>query len=369
MTFTVITHVAHNYKDGHYYGYGPYVREMNVWLKYVDELCIVAPLSLKKTSPIDLPYEQNNISFFEVDEFSITSIKNILKTIIILPFLLRDIYSAMKKADHIHLRCPGNMGMLGAVVQVLFPSKKKTAKYAGNWDPNSKQPLTYKIQKWILSNTFLTKNMKVLVYGEWENETKNIVPFYTATYYEKEKEQVEIRSVENEIKFLFVGTLSTGKRPLYAIELVRELRNKGVNVSIDLYGDGDVKEDCSKYIDENDLFYVKLNGNKSKNEVKSALMRSHFLILPSMSEGWPKVVAEAMFWGCIPIVTNVSCLPYMLGDGCRGVVLELDIDKDLKQIQELISRPLEYADMAAQGLEWSRKYTLDLFESDIKKMI
>ena len=36
--------------------------------------------------------------------------------------------------------------------------------------PKSKQPWTYKLQKWILSNTFLTRNMQVLVYGEWESE-------------------------------------------------------------------------------------------------------------------------------------------------------------------------------------------------------
>ena len=70
------------------------------------------------------------------------------------------------------------MGLIGAIVNILFPNKQKTAKYAGNWDPKSKQPWSYRLQKWILSNTFLTKNMQVLVYGEWPNQTKNIKPFF-----------------------------------------------------------------------------------------------------------------------------------------------------------------------------------------------
>jgi len=75
----------------------------------------------------------------------------------------------MVQADYIHLRCPGNMG-LEALVQMLFPNKPKTAKYAGNWNPKSKQPWSYRLQKWILSYTFLTQNMQVLVYGEWSNQ-------------------------------------------------------------------------------------------------------------------------------------------------------------------------------------------------------
>lgn len=76
--------------------------------------------------------------------------------------------------------------MLGCLVQIFFPKKIKTAKYAGNWDPEAKQPLSYRIQRWVLSNTFLTRNIQVLVYGEWKQQTKNIKPFFTATYSKSE---------------------------------------------------------------------------------------------------------------------------------------------------------------------------------------
>ena len=38
-------------------------------------------------------------------------------------------------------------------------------------------------------------------------------------------------------------------------------------------------------------------------------------MLPSKSEGWPKAIAEGMFWGAIPVATRVSCLEYMLDKG------------------------------------------------------
>ena len=50
-----------------------------------------------------------------------------------------------------------------------------------------------------------------------------------------------------------------------------------------------------------------------------------------MSEGWPKVIAEGMFWGCLPIATRVSCVPNMLNNGKRGIILELTLQEDVKK--------------------------------------
>ena len=207
MIFGIITHAVHKIKDGQIYAYEPYVREMNLWGKYVDEIIIVAPVSINEIRSIDASYSNSNIKLIAIPNFDITSIKNIIRSILVIPKICDSIYKVMKQVNHIHLRCPGNVGILGCIVQVFFPLKSKTAKYAGNWDPKSKQPITYRLQKWILRNTFLTKNMQVLVYGEWETSTKNIKPFFTASYFEKDKIDVKPRKLEGKISFLFVGTL------------------------------------------------------------------------------------------------------------------------------------------------------------------
>ena len=67
--------------------------------------------------------------------------------------------------------------------------------------------------------------------------------------------------------------------------------------------------------------------------IKEVLKKSDFLILPSKSEGWPKAIAEAMFFGTIPIATKISCVPYMLGYGKRGILIEPDVDKATKSIE------------------------------------
>ena len=164
MKFAIITHVDHFYKNDNYYAYAPYVREMNIWGKFVDKIFIVAPVSQNETSNINIPYSHKDITFSKIPPISLSSIFEVLKAFLMFPVIAYKIFMAMQKADHIHLRCPGNIGLIGCLIQVLFPKKPKTAKYAGNWDPNAKQPMSYRFQKWLLSNTFFTKNMQVMVY-------------------------------------------------------------------------------------------------------------------------------------------------------------------------------------------------------------
>ncbi|CAM3669363.1 glycosyltransferase family 4 protein [Flavobacterium chungbukense] len=370
MKFAIITHVNHIQQANNYFGYAPYVYEMNIWFKYVNEVIIVAPVKKGTPTVIDSLYNHEKIDFRKVPDFSFTSFNKTFSSLFKLPIIFWEIFCAMKKADHIHLRCPGNVGLIGCFVQILFPNKIKTAKYAGNWDSQSKQPFTYNIQKWILKNTFLTRNMQVLVYGDWKNQSKNIKPFFTATYSDSEKEAVAKTSLNPVIDLVFVGSLVPGKNPLYAIKLIEKLTEKGRSVILNLYGDGAEKERLQKYIQKNKLQDIVIfHGNKNKETIKIAYKKSHFVILPSKSEGWPKAIAEAMFWGCVPIATKVSCVPFILDFGNRGVLLEMDLNQDLDQMEHIIKDESNFRNKSRLSQNWSQYYTLELFEAEIKKLL
>ena len=96
---------------------------------------------------------------------------------------------------------------------------------------------------------------------------------------------------------------------------------------------------------------------------------SHFLILPSKSEGWPKVVAEAMFWGCIPIVSAISCVPWMLNQGERGVLLTIKEETDVEKIGNLLNDLFNYEKMAQAASRWSHQFTLETFEKEIQAIL
>ncbi|WP_306783633.1 glycosyltransferase [Flavobacterium poyangense] len=368
--FAIITHVLHNKEESHLSGYAPYIREMNIWFKYVDEVSIVAPLLKTGPTAINSVYEHEKINFVKIPTLNFTSFKKICSSLFKLPILLCRIFWTMKKADHIHLRCPGNIGLLGCLVQIFFPNKIKTAKYAGNWDPKSKQPWSYRLQKYILNNTFLTRNMQVLVYGNWEKQSKNIRPFFTATYSEAEKEIVEKPGFDTVLEFIFVGSLVSGKNPMYAVQLVEQLIKKGRKAVLNLYGEGIERNVLVDYIKKNKLGeYIILQGNQSKEVVTEAYKKSHFVVLPSKSEGWPKAIAEGMFWGCVPVATKVSCLPFMLDFGNRGILLEMDLEEDIAKIEGIITKEDVFFAISKLAADWSQQYTTSLFETEIAKLL
>jgi len=370
MKFLIITHVLHKQQNKEWFAYAPYVNEMNLWLKHVDEVEVVAPINNSSPTAIDNVYQHKIFNFTQIPSIQFTSLHKTLVSLLKLPIIFFRIFKACRKADHIHLRCPGNIGFIGCIVQIFFPKKMKTAKYAGNWDPKAKQPLSYKLQKWILSNTFLTKNMQVLVYGEWKNQTKNIKPFFTATYRKSEIIKPLIKDYSGDLKFVFIGSLVEGKRPLLAIQIIEAIHKEGISVHLDLYGDGALNEVLQQYIADNKLDkIVTLHGNQPKEIVKETLKTAHFSILPSKSEGWPKAIAEPMFFGVIPMATSVSCVPYMLDFGNRGILMEADLNKDVMNIMNALKHIDKLESMSKKASDWSQNFTLEVFETEISKLI
>ena len=370
MKFLIVTHTPHKKNKNRLYAYEPYVREMNLWVKNTSETRVVAPIISEKPRAIDAPYNCSNITSVKIPQFNFINASNAFLSLLKLPLIFFRIMKNCYWADHIHLRCPGNVGLIGVLVQIFFPKKIKTVKYAGNWDPNSKQPLSYRLQKRILSNTFLTRNCKVLVYGEWENSTKNIHPFFTASYQASEIQKLNKTPLNEKVKLIYVGALTKSKQPILSVKATERLKNEGFKVELNIYGNGSEYESLRSYIQKNNLNdFVFLHGNQKKEVVKKAFQESHFLLFLSKSEGWPKVVAEAMFWGCFPISSKVSCIPFMLGNGSRGALVEFNVEEIVKVLKSHIENTNLYQSKALEAQNWSQKYTLDYFSSEIKNLL
>lgn len=369
IKFLVVTYTPTLQKEGKYYSYSPYVDEMDKWFSYVDEYRIISP-STYPTDFLSKAFISKKIGYYHIPFIAFNSFGNIIKSIVFLPYIFFQLIRAMMWANHIHFRSPGNVTLLGSMVQIIFPKKTKSVKYAGNWDPNSSQPFSYRLQKAIFRNTSLSKNTKVLVYGNWPNETANVYSFMSATYSESEKLPFKERDYSNKLKFVFIGAMVIGKRPMFTVKIVQSLRALGKNAELHMFGDGDLINEVKAYVTENELSdYVKVYGNQDKQVVKECLLDAHFTILPSKSEGWPKAIAEGMFFGAIPISTKISCLPWILDYGKRGILIDADLDTAVRSITNELNKGKEYLnEMSLKAQQWSQQYTIDRLEEEIEKV-
>jgi glycosyltransferase involved in cell wall biosynthesis len=183
-------------------------------------------------------------------------------------------------------------------------------------------------------------------------------------------EQPDKRDYSGALNFVFTGGLFEGKRPLLAIQIVEALYKEGLKVNLEIFGEGVLKANLMDYIQDNKLEnLVILHGNQPKETIKKALKKAHFSMLPSKSEGWPKAIAEAMFFGAIPIATAVSCLPYMLDYGNRGILIKGDLIPDLDIIKNILNDKEKLQSLSQNATKWSQLYTLDRFESEILKLL
>ncbi len=60
----------------------------------------------------------------------------------------------------------------------------------------------------------------------------------------------------------------------------------------------------------------------NKETLEQCYASSHVLVLTSESEGFPKVISEAMAFGCVPVVTRVGAIPEVLNHGEQVILTD-----------------------------------------------
>ena len=102
--------------NGKLHLYAPYEKEMQLWAKYADTIQFCCPIWREDKKLLIAPISFKVDMIVALQEFDITSFSNKLKAISLAFVALVKIFKAMKQADHIHLRCPGNIALLACLV-------------------------------------------------------------------------------------------------------------------------------------------------------------------------------------------------------------------------------------------------------------
>lgn len=119
-----------------------------------------------------------------------------------------------------------------------------------------------------------------------------------------------------------VGRLCEQKGQALLLAAARELAARGAEFELVLAGDGEMRAELERLIDDYGLRgRVRITGWVSGDEVRSLLLASRGLVLPSFAEGLPVVIMEAMALARPVITTQVAGIPELVRDGAEGWVV------------------------------------------------
>lgn len=131
------------------------------------------------------------------------------------------------------------------------------------------------------------------------------------------------RTPREEVRNLFcVARLAPEKGIEFLIQALGLLFNKGYIVNLRVAGDGPSKtslEDSARALGIDD--HVCFLGNLSEQEVARELSMSDLFILPSLAEGTPVSIMEAMAVGLPVIATNIAGTSELVEGGKTGLLV------------------------------------------------
>ena len=356
----IISHTEH-YKntENQIVGWGSTINEINFLADYWEEVVHVGCFYNDKAPSSALPYSKNNIRFKAIPPYGGKSLIDKIKIVAKIPKIVAVVYKNIKDATEVQLRLPTSMGLfLLPLFSFVFPRKYTFwVKYAGNWG-QANPPLSYKIQRWWLKNNFA--KCKVTINGFWENQPSHCYSFENPCLTENQIEQglevSEQKTFNKPFVFTFVGRLEEAKGVTDCIEALRSIPIETIE-KVHFIGDGEKIEfykDKAAFLSDKVVFHGFLESHK----VHSILAKSHFLVLPSKSEGFPKVIAEAACYGVIPVVSNVGSISHYINDN-NGFVWNINSAQSFNPILEkAIQTDSEtLKDISVNTLELAKKFT------------
>jgi glycosyltransferase involved in cell wall biosynthesis len=369
----VVSHVVHYKRDGALFAYGPYVLEMDMWAQIFDRIVIAAPCR-KELPPGDcLPFTSAGISVHRISETGGETFGAKLRQILMVPKLVAELCAVMKDADAIHVRCPGNLGLLGAVLAPLF-TERRIAKYAGQWSGFAAEPRTVSLQRWLLRSRWW--GAPVTVYGAHDNQPPHVISFFTSILDDAQMARAR-NAAESRgpltgpyLHVVYVGRLSQQKNVDTLIEAVAALRNEGLILECTIIGDGaegPALRALASASSAADRIYF--TGAIPLDDVLAYYEKTDVLVLASSTEGWGKSIVEAMAFGMICIGSSDGPVPEMFSHGRGLTITPRDTRALADHLRALALDPAKFMDSRKAAATWGQQYSLSGLRNALRELL
>lgn len=169
---------------------------------------------------------------------------------------------------------------------------------------------------------------------------------------------------------LFLGRLTELKGVKYLIEAFSEVREKRPDAHLVIAGYGELEENLKEQAKKQGTEGITFKGKVERKDVPGYMKACEVFVLPSISEGFPLVILEAMSCGAPIIATGVRAMPEIVKDGKNGLLVKPRDPKGLARciLQLLGDRRLRES-MSRNNIEFSKGYSWENISRKIESKI
>jgi glycosyltransferase involved in cell wall biosynthesis len=209
-----------------------------------------------------------------------------------------------------------------------------------------------KMIKWSDVIISLSKEMKEFVLQDIRHAKMVIIPSFFTGNYRREREK-------RRNSLLFVGRLVIAHKGTdFLIKALRRVKKEIPTVKLHIVGEGDslqyLEEIVSEYgLEKNVIFH----GHIDESELIDMYSSSEILVMPSLMEGMPMVLLEAMSAGLPIIAFDIEPCVEALDGGKYGILVKTGDVKSLAQrIIELLKNGGQRAHYSRMSMKRSEDY-------------
>lgn len=169
-------------------------------------------------------------------------------------------------------------------------------------------------------------------------------------------------SMDRTFQILHIGRLSQEKRHDLIIQTCKKLRQDDYDFHLTFMGIGDLKDQITTLIKNHDLEdYIELTGWVDHEKIPNYMNKVDLFILPSITEGLPISVIEAMSMGLCVVLTNVGGMPELVQQ-IGGILIEKN---SVEQLYNAIIYYFKNPQDLEQGGKINREFIINNFNWDL----
>ncbi|MFC4739549.1 glycosyltransferase family 4 protein [Flavobacterium ponti] len=331
-TLTIVSDTAICYKNGTYYGFNAVVNEIKSFENLFDKIIWIGYNYPERHSDKTLiEIESKNVEVVLLKKLGGKSIFALIAILLNYPLIFFKILKYIREADVVHTRAPSHPAFIATVISFFWKNKIWWHKFAGSWNAET-LPFFYKFQRNLLVRA---KHSKVTINGFWDNQPKHCLSFenpcLTTDNIIRGKEIIQFKKFDGRFTLCFIGRLDESK----GVDVIlASLKQIDLDKIEKIHFIGNSNSTKRSFFEKEALFLndkAIFHGFLGKDKVHQILSESHFLLLPSKSEGFPKVIAEAACYGTIPIVSTVGSIPHYITDS-NGFLWDKEVAISFEEI-------------------------------------